>query len=245
VLADWRATLVALAMCSALHPALGQSVRYTITGTLTDSEGSPVAGAEVVIAQAGASDLTVRSDSAGRFTNAQLVGPSLVLHVRRLGFQPKSVDVTIRGADRRSSVIIILDPMAAELNAVSVLDTEGPIDIHLRDFYARKSTNSFGHYVEQAAIEKRRPQFVSEMLRSMGGIALSPSGRIGNLVRIRGCPPLVWLDGVRVTGSQVDEIVQPSEVAAMEIYSSFAGIPAQFFDRSATCGTILVWTRTK
>jgi hypothetical protein len=76
-------------------------------------------------------------------------------------------------------------------------------------------------------------------------VTLSASGRVGNTLRIRGCPPLVWIDGVRIPNTQIDEVVTPSDVAAVEIYSSFAGIPAQYFDRSATCGTILVWSRAK
>ena len=35
-----------------------------------------------------------------------------------------------------------------------------------------------------------------------------------------------------------------AEVAAMEVYYSFAGVPSRYFDRTATCGTILVWLKS-
>ena len=67
---------------------------------------------------------------------------------------------------------------------------------------------------------------------------------MGNVLLLRGCAPLVWVDGVRVPGAQLDEVAPPEDVAGIEIYNSFAGIPARYFDRTATCGTILVWLRT-
>jgi hypothetical protein len=33
-------------------------------------------------------------------------------------------------------------------------------------------------------------------------------------------------------------------VLAIEIYSSFAGIPAQYVDRNTNCGAIVVWLKT-
>ena len=165
--------------------------------------------------------------------------------MRHLGYTPKTVDVIIKGADNSESVIVALEPNPAELNAVDVRATQNEPDARLREFYARKASNSFGHYMDAADFEKRHPQFVSEMLRQVPGVTLSASSRVGNTVRIRGCAPLVWVDGVRIPKTQIDEVTVPSDVAAIEVYSSFAGIPAQYFDRTATCGTILVWSRTR
>ncbi len=85
---------------------------------------------------------------------------------------------------------------------------------------------------------------MSQVVRTIPGVTLIPS-RFGSVVRLRGCKPLLWLDGVRLPGAELDELIHPSEVAALEVYPSWAGIPAQYFDRSATCGTILLWTRSR
>jgi hypothetical protein len=53
------------------------------------------------------------------------------------------------------------------------------------------------------------------------------------------------VDGVRLPGAELDEYTQGNDVAAIEIYNSFAGIPVQYFDRTAVCGTILVWTKSR
>jgi len=186
----------------------------------------------------------VRTDTAGRFEMSNLVAPMITLRVRRLGFKPRRVAVNLSSDEGRHPLMIELDVTPAELAAMSVNEAADEPDEKLREFYARKQSNNFGHYIDGDQIERRHPEYASEMLRGVLGANLLP-GRIGYIVRIRGCSPLVWLDGVRVPGAQLDEVVQPAEVAAMEIYDSFAGIPAQYFDRSATCGTILVWTRSR
>lgn len=48
-----------------------------------------------------------------------------------------------------------------------------------------------------------------------------------------------------MAGAELDEVVQRADVAGIEVYSALAGIPAQFLDRTAVCGTILVWTRNR
>jgi hypothetical protein len=36
-----------------------------------------------------------------------------------------------------------------------------------------------------------------------------------------------------------------SDMAAVEIYSSLAGLPPQFLDRTNPCGAIVVWSRDR
>jgi hypothetical protein len=56
---------------------------------------------------------------------------------------------------------------------------------------------------------------------------------------------MVRVDDQRVPGAELDEVVSPSDIAAMEFYSSAAGIPAQYVERgNRLCGLILVWTKT-
>lgn len=244
----WTALAVgaSLMQVAAQQPAAArQRGSYSLSGTIADHDGKPLEGAEVSLIEHDSVARLVRSDSAGRFELHALPAASVRLHVRRLGFASRTVDVAISGADYHSVVVIELDAAPTTLAGVEVVDVAHEPDMRLREYYNRKATNSFGHYVDGSTIEQRRPQYLSEMLRTVAGATVTPSGRIGYTVRLRGCAPLVWIDGVRIPGAQLDELIQPSDVAAMEIYNSFAGIPAQYFDRSASCGTILVWTRAK
>lgn len=253
IIVGWTALALGLVATQGAAQQSSQQVRqqaseqigYSLVGTVADHDGNPLEGAEISLIEHDTTTRLVRSDTAGRFRMESLPAASVTLHVRRLGYESKSVHVNITGSDRRSSVVIALDAAVAQLKGVSVVDVANEPDARLRDFYARKASNNFGRYVDQDNIEQRRPQFISDMLRRVPGVSVLAARRIGNIVRIRGCSPLVWVDGVRMPGAELDDVIQPAEVAALEIYNSFAGIPAQYFDRSATCGTILVWTRTR
>ncbi len=216
---------------------------YAVQGTVIGLESAPVANAEVMVTEGAHSPRRLQTDSVGRFAITGLSEPRVSLRVRAFGYSPKTSTVSITSPSHRTSVTIVLDPLAAELTTAEITAAGADADRKLVEYYTRKSSNGFGRFVDEAQIEKQKPRVLSEMLRSMPGVTLDPSGRIGNTLRIRGCSPLVWVDGVRMPGAQLDEVAPVADVAGIEIYNSFAGIPARYFDRSATCGTILVWLK--
>jgi hypothetical protein len=116
---------------------------------------------------------------------------------------------------------------------------------HLEEFYQRKSTNSFGKFFERTDIERRNPQYLSEMVATVSGAVVSSLGA-GNGILLRGCQPMVWVDGMRAPGAELDEVARPSDVAGLEVYPSNAGLPPTYQDRNnRMCGAILVWTKNQ
>lgn len=230
----------------AFEAALGQTpVEYAVSGTVLTMDGEPVARADVRVERQGKTVLAiVQSDSLGRFTAARLTDVPALVRVRAFGFLPSEVAVALAPTTHRATVTVRLEPSAAKLARVGINAMSPDSDSKLAAYRDRKATNGFAHFVDGDAIERKKPQFVSEMLRSIGGVTLTPSDRMGNVLRIRGCSPLVWVDGIRMPGAQLDEVAPAADVAGIEIYNSFAGIPSRYFDRTATCGTILVWLRS-
>ena len=259
-----RIAMTCALLCVAVVQAQGKQLvrqvaaaEYALSGTIADADGNPVSNAQIELMESDKVARTTRSDVNGRFTLDAISHPSVVLRVRRLGFDPRTVSVQITAADHHGTVFVKLDPHAATLNGVRIEDedsTDAP-EFRLAGFWDRERTNSFGHYVNPDQIAKMHAQYPSQTLRGIPGILIKPSRRIGNIVRLRECGvpgespettgPLIWIDGVRMPGAELDEAILGSDVAAIEVYSSFAGIPAQYFDRSAVCGTILVWTKSK
>jgi outer membrane receptor for monomeric catechols len=103
-------------------------------------------------------------------------------------------------------------------------------------------------------ISSSHATFLSDVLRKVPGVVVRPGSRMGNVVRLRNCAssvsegrgaPLVWVDGVRIPNTEVDDAARVADVAGIEIYPSLAGVPATYFDRSASCGTILIWTKSR
>lgn len=229
-----------------------------VVGTVATSSGTPLPGAEIAVIERDSTVRRARSDSAGRF-QVDAPSPEVRLRVRRVGFHQREVTVRVANGEREASVFVTLEPTAANLDTVLVDDVADPEsrDPRLIAFRERAATNSFGHYVTEEMIARLRPNHASDALRSISGVLVRSAGptRVGNIVRLRGCGardqrpertgPLVWVDGVRLPGAELDEVASGPDVAAIEVYNSFAGVPPQYLDRTAVCGTILVWTKVR
>jgi hypothetical protein len=113
----------------------------------------------------------------------------------------------------------------------------------LTEFYEHKRRGRFGYFFERPEIERRAPTHLSELLRRLRGVHLTPAGPLGNRVRLRGCRPMVWLNGLRVPEAEVDEVAHPDEVAGLEVYVSMTGMPPRFVDLVGKCGAVVIWTR--
>jgi hypothetical protein len=138
-----------------------------------------------------------------------------------------------RDTVKRTDTLVVASPDSGE----------DPASANLRAFRARQRAGGMGYFLDEARFAALRPALASEALRTVPGVVLRPNRRLVNEVRMRGCAPLVWIDGQRAVGAELDDLVRGSDVAAMEVYAAMAGVPPEFADRTATCGTVLVWTR--
>ena len=133
----------------------------------------------------------------------------------------------------------VMKSVPAELADVVVLGQ----DSRLRQFYERRNLHSSGSFITQDEIRKLKPRFSSDLFRRVPGASIR-SARFGNAIKLRGCRPKVWMDGIPMRDIELDELTTPAQIAGLEIYSSTAGIPAEYMDIAPRpCGVILVWTR--
>lgn len=213
---------------------------FIITGIVIDDERAPLGSAELGFARPNEAARLVRTGADGRFTFTDIPAGYGSITVRRLGYRQRRVDLQVSAATTNQPMELILLRVASDIDPVVVDASAG----HLREFYEHKKRSSFGHFIDQQEIRKRGPRFVSELFRTIPGAMVRTTSGIGNAVRLRGCRPRIWLDGVRTEDAEIDEVTTPSEVAGIEIYPSFAGTPPQYMDReNRACGTIVIWSR--
>ncbi|MEP6990695.1 MAG: TonB-dependent receptor, partial [bacterium] len=236
------AALVALAGTTAAAQQKSAAVeQYRMAGFVADTAGRGVPFAEVVVAiPATGAQLHARTDSAGHFVVPSVPAGQTIVQVHRLGFEPLSRHLAVRGAVT-DSLLYTLMPLALGLASVDVHDTL--MTRGLREFLDRKRMGGMGRFIDQEAIDSMHITRASDALRMVPGVQLRPSGRIGNLVRIRGCKPTLWVNGVRAAGAELDELAQPDDIGGIEVYNSLAGMPPQYQDRQNPCGAILIWSR--
>ena len=206
---------------------------------VVDQGRAPIPSAELALMRRGEPSRIVRSGSDGRFSFTNVRPGPIALTVRRLGYKATSVGVDMSPAGVAPPVEVELEESASDLDAVLV---EGSKE-HLRVFYEHKATNNFGKFFERKDIDKLARSYASEVLRSVPGARLE-AYETGNRILLRGCKPIVWFNGMRAVGAEVDELARPSDLAGMEVYPSWAGLPAQYQDRdNRMCGVIILWTR--
>jgi hypothetical protein len=217
---------------------------YELTGVISDAAREPVPEAEVTAVDASVKTRIAVTDSRGRFNLGRFPAGPLSLHVRRLGYEERAIKVEVGADGRPTSVEIVLLAVPAELVSVSV--TANPQG-RLREFYQRRQERAaFARFLDSEDIRRRGPVNASDLFRTVPGVSIKNNPAVGgNAIRIRNCQPMVWLDGLRAPGAELDEVIRPEEIAAIEFYPSSAGTPAQYLERgNRLCGLILVWTKT-
>lgn len=215
---------------------------YELTGIVVDEGKAPVPSAELVLKRQGEQSRVARSGTDGRFSFPDVRPGPIALTVRRMGYTARTLTIDVSAAGVASPVEVKLEEIPSDIAAVLVEGSKG----HLQEFYEHKANSNFAKFFERKDIEKRNPIYLSELLRTVAGASLYASERTGNRIMLRDCKPMVWVDGMRAPGAELDEVARPMDVAGIEVYPSYAGLPAQYQDRNnRMCGAILVWTRNQ
>jgi hypothetical protein len=214
-----------------------------IKGTIRDSLGNPVVGAQIAV---GGTNLVAESDEAGEFVLAKAAPGETSIRVRRIGYRPDTTRVTVL-AGQTVPVTITISRNTLELAPLVVFGRRN-VTGRLAGFYERLG-RGMGHFLTREQIEKRNPMNMTDLFRLIPGARVENRSLGNTVVRFRGArnPPLVWLDGTPLYAGEFDlNSVDPRSFEGIEIYSGPASVPAEFLGNrsiSSSGGTILLWSR--
>lgn len=214
----------------------------TVRGVVRDSLGNGIWGAQVMLADRSLSAETGRD---GRFELSRVPAGAQDLVIRRLGFIPGNAPVMVASAGT-VDVAVELTALATRLAPVIVRGREnvrGP----MVGFYQRLDMGH-GRFLTAEMIEERQLITMRELMRAIPGTRVETvRGRL--FVRMRGStvPPMVFLDGVRMSAGESDlGLLDPRTFAGIEIYSGDATMPPEFKMTGLTGqsgGAVVIWTR--
>ena len=238
------AALTSCLLLAALAPRAPAQLRATLAGRVLDEAEHPVRG--VRISSTVDSTLAV-SDDQGHFVLRGLTPGMTRFDIRRIGFDPGSFSVALVAAET-----LVVDLRLDEA-AVPVPGMETVADSYTRRalaaFYRHREGAAGGHFLTRADIEKRNPRDMSDLVRTVPGVMMipGPNGPMVRMARATGatdCPIQYWVDGIRATNLELDDI-PPGDVEALEIYNGGSTLPPEYNGRytHAACGTIVIWTR--
>lgn len=216
----------------------------TLTGTVTDSLGSPIIDVAVDLEGLG---MTTTTDDSGAFRFTGLSSGRVVVRARRLGFSPSSIEVQV--ADVGSgNVLLRLSPVAAALPPVVIRTAKVNYTGRLAGYYQRLEHHATGYFITREQIDRENPRLLGQLLQHLPGIREVRGRGAARGIRMRGrtCSPLVWMDGTPMPSGEVDlDGFSPTSLHGIEVYLGSTTAPMKYtLTRDlSSCGTILLWSR--
>lgn len=220
-----------------------------ISGTVTDSSLTPIAGAEISILL---SQVRAIADERGRFQIIRIPTGSYILRVRRIGYESIAASVQVEGGDTLR-LALTLEPMTVSLPATKVTASTGSPT--LREFEERRR-RGVGEFFGYDEIQARNAVSVVDMLRQAKGVRLELAGGKTFVMSARQwtlCPMQIYIDGVPVAGSNprvpfdAGLLPSPKELMGIEVYSGPEQeplwLPRERSGMQLSCGAVLVWSR--
>jgi hypothetical protein len=211
-----------------------------LTGRVLTKSGAPIVSARVSVE--GAAPVAITNDR-GDFTLDSLPSGTQTVEVRKIGYAAtdKSVELSARSAAQTTITLDVaeLAPMQIVAGADRVLEDIG---------FADRKRRGLGHFIEGDRVNREAVRF-SDALRTAPGIRVVPAGNGRSAIAnsrdpVNGCVT-TWVDNVRwreMSPGDLDDFVMPSEVRAIEVYSSSNSPPQFQMAGNSTCATVVVWT---
>jgi hypothetical protein len=219
----------------------------SLAGKVISANGQPVVGARVDVVGTPGATLTREG---GVFRIDSLPSGTQSVVVRQIGYAPVEtpVELSTRGP---AEVTVTMSKPATVLNTVVVkADREVGLE---RVGFTQRQKSGMGHYIDSDDIMKRAPNMLTDVFRTVPGLRVSPSGNGMDYVvqssrNVTGGCVKYYVDGAvweSVFPGDVDRLVPPTEIAAIEVYNG-ASTPAQFQAAgSSSCASIVIWTKTR
>jgi hypothetical protein len=216
----------------------------TLRGTVVDEAGKPLADLSVDVVSA---LVETKTDSAGQFVVQNLRPQRHIVRVRRVGYQPTYAFADLNDAGGARLRIVLRQFAGQNLGLVVVRADRVPA--RLAGFASRAAKRSgWGRVITEAEIRQRSPTFTSDLFLGMAGVRVVRNGfGSGTLLGRGNCRIALFINGIQVqarSGSGVDELVTPQDLAGIEVYNGIGGVPAELIAGSSNnCGTVALWTK--
>ena len=224
--------------------SFGAQPLASVSGTVVDPAGVPIAGATVSIA---GTQALATTDERGQFRLSSGTRGAATVSVRRLGFSPASADVSLIPGQAVRDLRIRMDAVPTLLSPVLIGARRAEYTGRLAGYYQRLERRSTGYFISRDEIDKKNYRNLSQLLKRIPGINAFPLRSGGATVRMRerNCRPLVWLDGVPMPAGEVDLDAFPvSTLHGIEAYPATSSTPQDFLTNAGLgCGTIVLWSR--
>ncbi|MFL5385975.1 MAG: carboxypeptidase regulatory-like domain-containing protein [Longimicrobiaceae bacterium] len=263
--------LLPLAACLlATAPLSAQTLRGKVIDAAT---GAAVPAAAVRALSEGHDVGHARTGADGTFSFQLRVPGTVRIEAQRTGYRTTVTGDLPVGTRETVDVEVKLSAEAIAIEPLRVTARVQPPrrrSLELNGFYDRER-QGIGKYLRREDFENRASQNLAQVLSRVQGTSILYAGpnqyiyfprngvpSLGRQASTSGraprkwgapsnsCLPRLFLDGVRVAydaQSDINAVVAPEQVEAIEVFRGPSEIPAQYNDNNSQCGVILIWTR--
>ena len=228
-----------------------------LAGIVMDRQtGRPLSGVAVVVPNRQRSAVT---DLQGRFTIEDLPAGRHQVEFSMLGYTDRVDSISVE-PNRVSVARVGLSVDPVDLEPIEVVVEQRQLSLQEIGFYEREY-QGFGEFIDRAAIDAQGPaaqmtdlisrvpgaRSVTDRFQPLERYIVLREGQQGSFGNQGFCYPQVVVDGL-VTHrggddpARLNELVNPTAVAGIEVYPSSTGVPQQYAGVSAACGVIVIWT---
>lgn len=227
-----------------------------LRAAVRDSAGRPVPNAKATL---WGTETEASTSAAGVLTLGGLPAGTQTLEVSAIGYEPVALPVELR-AGSTVAVEVLMPSRATVLSGVRVTGTAG--NPRLAGFNERmrdvERGINFGFFITEEEIKRRNPSLFSNLLEGRAGVEVRRTSPDPRSVEIAGpirhgalkCKMAVYLDNVRIIGGlgtggedSINMMVDPTRVAAVEVYPYPVGVPPRYQSLNGLCGVVLIWTK--
>jgi hypothetical protein len=208
------------------------------------------------------------SDEKGEVSLGAGKRQTLVVHVRRVGYQPWFGKLEL--PDTAVTLTVTLPRLSQALGAVQITGTARVLSAPLQGFYDRWMMRQKGllsaTFIGPEEMEQRHPAFISDMLWGINGVQMIQGKKPGVVIAYgysRQCVMTILVDGHRqcppsgchvngggnvpeimgggnngIDNVNVNNVVEANDVAAIEVYTRGGNMPTSLQASDQGCGVI-------
>lgn len=212
-----------------------------LRGTVRSTDGRPLEGAELTIAN---SPARARTDSLGRYAFPRLAAGRYAITVRQITYTQRDTTIVVPGSGWGTvDLVMSRVPVLAEVRALAMQDSCDPNTL---DGFDCRVQAGVGYYRNAAELKELNPQQFATMFHGFPGIRPQlVRSSYGNTWRpgvrpsrclvefVNGRPPLIEL-----------EWWNPEDVVSVEYYDEYRKIPQafrRFMDGDGLCDLVVYW----
>jgi len=217
--------------------------RITLRGTAMDvNTGNPLRGVSIVLST-GEGTETAR-DGTFTITNIDAAEGTQPLYARRVGYESVTLPIRVQKDRTEFTLDLRMNPLPVRLDDIRVEGHMAPK--RLADFFRRRAQGE-GHFLAPWEIDQIPASDVTDILREIPGVFLTPGAFNSSVLLGRGCDrqPRLIVDGLELRNyGSLTAVVSHTDVSAVEVYNGASNIPPQFQRALGNgCGLIVIWTK--